>query len=82
MITVNASTFRKDLYNMLEQTVRYNEPLNVTTKHGNAVLLSEQDYNNMMETLYLESVPGMVDKILAAANEPEEDETPLSEVEW
>ena len=67
---------------MLEQTIKYNTPINVTTKNGNAILLSEQDYRNIIETLYLESIPGLADHILKAANEPEEEAVPASEVQW
>ena len=82
MITINASNFRADLYNMLEQTIKYNTPINVTTKNGNAILLSEQDYRNIIETLYLESIPGLADHIVEAANESEEEVVPASEVQW
>lgn len=81
MITMNASSFRKELYKTLAQTIQYNEPVHVSTKQGNAVILSEQDYNNIMETLYLESVPGMADALLEAAAHPEDD-VPEAEVEW
>lgn len=82
MITMNASNFRAELYKTLEQTISYNVPVTVTTKNGNAILLSEQDYRDIMETLYLESVPGLADHILAAASEPEDEAVPASEVEW
>ena len=44
-------------YELLEQTIKFNEPINISTKHGNAVVLSEEDYNNLMETLYISSIP-------------------------
>lgn len=59
MINTNITNFRKDIFGMLEQTVKYNEPINVNTKDGNAVIISEEDYNGLMETLYLSSIPGM-----------------------
>lgn len=59
MINTNATNFRKQLFEMLEQTIKYNEPININTKNGNAVLISEEDYNSLMETLYLNSSPGM-----------------------
>ena len=52
MTNVNITNFRKDIYELLEQTIKYNEPLNISTKNGNAIVLSEEDYNNLMETLY------------------------------
>ena len=82
MINTNITNFRKDIYNILENTIRFNEPVNVTTKDGNAVILSEEEYDSIMETLYLSSVPGMKEAIMEGL------ETPLSEcvsedrVEW
>ena len=63
MINTNATNFRKQLFEMLEQTIKYNEPININTKNGNAVLISEEDYNSLMETLYLNSSPGMKEKL-------------------
>ena len=62
MTTTNITNFRKNAFQYVEQTVKYNEPLNICTKDGNAVLLSEEDYSGIMETLYLVSVPGMREK--------------------
>ena len=73
MTTTNITNFRKNAFNYVEQTVKYNEPLNICTKEGNAVLLSEEDYSGIMETLYLVSVPGMREKIMDGMKEPLED---------
>ena len=48
----------------------------MTTKYGNAVIISETDYKSMLETLHLCSIPGMEDSIKAAAAEPLEGCTP------
>lgn len=53
-----------------------------TTKDGNAVLLPEEDYSGIVETLYLVSVPGMREKLMAAKAEPPEDCVDESAVEW
>ena len=55
MTNTNITSFRKDIYNLLEQTIKYNEPINISTKNGNAVVLSEEDYNNLMATLEIEN---------------------------
>ena len=52
MTNVNITNFRKNIYSLIEQTIKYNEPINVFTKDGNAILISEEDYRNIMETLY------------------------------
>lgn len=48
---LNASNFRKDLFNHLEKTIEYNDILKVSTKKGNAVLISESDFDDMIATL-------------------------------
>ena len=53
-----------------------------TTKDGNAVLLPEEDYSGIVETLYLVSVPGMREKLMAAKAEPLDDCVDESAVDW
>ncbi len=79
MINTNATNFRKKLFEMIEQTVKYNEPVNISTKSGNAVLISEEEYNSLMETLYLTSVPGMKEKISDGVQTPIEE---CEDFEW
>ncbi len=66
MTTMNATQFRKDLFSVLDSSILGNERVTITTKNGNAVLISEEDWDNIMETLYLLSVPDMMDSIKAA----------------
>jgi len=82
MINTNATNLRKNLFGMLEQTIKYNEPVNVSTKDGNAVILSEEEYNGIMETLYLSSISGMKDEIIKGLNTPISECVPSDEVEW
>ena len=82
MINTNITNFRKDIFGMLEKTVKYNEPINVNTKDGNAVIISEEDYNGLMETLYLSSIPGMKEKIVEGLKTHIEDCIPEDRVEW
>ncbi len=82
MINTNATNFRKNMFNMLEKTIKYNEPINISTKDGNAVLLSEEEYNGLMETLYLSSISGMKEEIIEGMNTPIEECIPSDEVEW
>ena len=64
MLNTNITNFRKNIFSMLEQTIKYNEPVNISTKDGNAVIISEEDYNSLMETLYLYSIPEQREKII------------------
>ena len=73
MTTTTITNFRKNLYSMVENTVRFNEPVNITTKDGNAVMISEEEYLGLIETLHLTSVPGMKETLVEGLN------TPLSE---
>ena len=82
MLNTNGTNFRKNLFEMLEQTIKYNEPINICTKIGNAVVLSEEDYNSLMETLYLCSIPGMKESILEGMNTPISECIPEDEVTW
>ena len=47
MLNTNITNFRKNIFAILEQTIKYNEPVNISTKSGNAVIISEEDYNGL-----------------------------------
>lgn len=63
MSITNATMLRKNLFSSLENVVEFNEPITVNTRKGNAVIISEEEYNSMLETIYLISQPGLVEKI-------------------
>ena len=67
---------------MLEETIKYNEPVNISTKDGNAVILSEEDYNGLMETLYLYSSPATREQIIEGLNTPISECMPEDKVDW
>ena len=82
MRNINVTNFRKDIYNLLENAIKYNEPINISTKNGNAVVLSEDDYNSLIETLYIESIPNFKHELLERSKSPEEDFVSEDEVNW
>lgn len=82
MTNTNITNFRKDIYELIEQTIKYNEPINISTKNGNAVVLSEEDYNGLIETVYLTSIPKMREKLIKGKKEPLADCVAEEEVEW
>lgn len=82
MININITNFRENIYELLESTIKYNEPINISTKNGNAVVLSEEDYNNLMETLYISSVPGLKEDIIEGLKEDIKDCVDEKEVKW
>ena len=82
MTNTNATSFRKNIFSMLEQTIKFNEPVNISTKEGNAVLISENDYNNLLATLEIYNNPLLHEKVLKGMNEKEEECVSENEVEW
>ena len=63
MNVINISNLRKNLFSSIDNVIEYNNPITVCTKNGNAVIVSESDYNAMLETIYLVSQEGLVSKI-------------------
>lgn len=82
MINTNVSNFQKNIFAILEQTIKYNEPVNISTNSGNAVVISEEDYNGLMETVYLSSVPQMKETIIEGLHTPLDECLAEDEVEW
>ena len=73
MTNINSTKLRRDLFNYLDQAVTYNDIITVTTKNGNAIIISEEDYSSLMETVYLLNAKGMKDRFIEALNtKPEE----------
>lgn len=81
MFNTNITNFRKNIFGLLEQTIKFNEPINISTKDGNAVIISEEDYNGFMETLYLSS-NGMKERIIEGMKTPVSECVSEDEVEW
>ena len=64
MNTKNASEAREKLYRLLDETAATHEPVLITGPRANAVLVAEEDWNAIQETLHLLSVPGMRESIV------------------
>jgi antitoxin YefM len=69
MTTISATKARSQLYKLIDEANSSHEPIQITGKRGNAVLLSASDWRSIQETLYLNSIPGMVESIQEARNE-------------
>ncbi|MCK5520567.1 MAG: type II toxin-antitoxin system Phd/YefM family antitoxin [Candidatus Marinimicrobia bacterium] len=63
MTILNATEARSKLYNLIDLTASSHQPIIITGKRSNAVLVSEEDWNAISETLYLTSIPGMRESI-------------------
>ncbi len=70
MTNTNATNLRKNLFEYLSQAVNFNDVINVSTKNGNAIILSAEDYNGLMETVYLMSDPNVMNDIMKSKEEP------------
>ncbi len=68
MSIVNATTARNNFFKLIEEVITTHEPVYITSKTGNVIMLSEEDYRSIQETLYLCSVPGMREKIVEGLN--------------
>ncbi len=82
MTTITITNFRKNIYSLVENAVKFNEPVNITTKDGNAVMISEDEYNGLIETLYLTSIPGMREKLTEGLDTPLDETVSEEEVLW
>lgn len=76
------SSARSDLFNIAQTTIETHEPVIMTSKHGNVVLLSEEDFKSIQETLYLQSIPGLVDDVKKGREEKEEDLSGRDDLPW
>ena len=70
MKTITATSARSDLYRVIDSAVSDHEPIHITGKRGNAVLVGEADWRAIQETLFLVSNPGMRDSIRHGMVEP------------
>jgi len=77
---MSVSQVRADIYNIMDETAQSHEPVLITGKRNNVVMLSQEDWNAIEETLYLNAIPNMVSSIQSTMNAPDSE---FSEtVEW
>ncbi|WP_201614580.1 type II toxin-antitoxin system Phd/YefM family antitoxin [Gulosibacter hominis] len=69
MTAVSATSARANLYRLIDQVNSESEPLTITGQRGNAVLVGEDDWRAIQESLFLASIPGMTESIRAARAE-------------
>ncbi|MBA3036378.1 MAG: type II toxin-antitoxin system Phd/YefM family antitoxin [Desulfobacterium sp.] len=73
MPTLSASEARTKLYRLIDQTSSSHEPILITGKRGNAVLISEDDWRSIQETIFLLNIPGMRESIREGLATPSEE---------
>ena len=77
-MTVN--TARDNFDGIIKEVIELGEPVSVATDDGAAIIVSQEEWSGLHETLFLSSIPGMVDSIKAASVEPLSECVPASEV--
>lgn len=82
MYNTNVTNARNNLYHLLDMAIEDSEIINITTKNGNAVIISEADYNSLLETLYLSADPSYKKSLLDGKNTPLDECVREEEVEW
>jgi prevent-host-death family protein len=80
MTTLTATEARANLYRLLDEVSETHEPILITGKRANAILISEDDWRAIEETIYLLSIPGMRESIVEGLNTPVDECD--DEVEW
>lgn len=80
MKTINVTKARANLYRLLDEASENHEPIQITGKKANAVLVSEEDWRAIQETLYLTSIPGIRESIIEGLKTPIEE--CIEELDW
>ena len=80
MTSLTVSEARAKLYRLLDEVAESHQPATITGKRSNAVLISEEDWNAIQETLFLLSIPNMRESIKEGLETPVEDCT--EELDW
>jgi len=80
MKTLTATQARKDIYRLLDEASDTHKPIQITGKRSNAVLIGEDDWRAIQETLFLASIPGMQESIVEGLNTPLEETD--EELDW
>ncbi len=82
MTNTNITNFRNNVFDYINQVIEFNDIINVNTKNGNAIIISEEDYNGLMETLLLSSDSQVKADILEGLNTPLDDCVSEEQIEW
>lgn len=79
MSYINITNFRKNAFEYINSAVEFGDVINISTKNGNAVVLSEQDYRDMLESIFFAQNSAMADILIEGKNTPLEE---CEEFEW
>ena len=82
METITVNQPQLDLAKVVAEINEKHQPILIKGTAGNAILISEQEWNEIKETLYLQSIPGIVQSIHQAAATPIENCIDVKDIEW
>ncbi len=83
MASITATAARKDLYNLISRVNEDCTPISITTSKGKgAVLVGEDEWSAIEETLYLANIPGMAESLIEGINEPLNECVNENALEW
>lgn len=82
MYNTNVTNARANLYDLVNMAIDDSEVINISTKNGNAVLISEADYNSLIETLYLSADPSYKKSLIEGRDTPLSDCISEENVSW
>lgn len=77
---MSVSQARADIYNIMDETAQTHEPILITGKRNNVVMISQEDWNAIEETLFLNSIPNMTTSIQKAMNATDSEFS--KDIEW
>ena len=72
MTTIKVTEARSKLYKLIEQAASSHEPIQITGKRANVIMISEEDWRSIQETMHLLSIPGMRESIRRGLKTPVE----------
>lgn len=82
MKAIQITNARKNIYKLIDNVISSSEPVTITTKNGDAVLISKNDWDSIQETLYLLSIPGMREKIVEGMKTSVDECHDVEELGW
>lgn len=80
MTTISATEARSKMYRLIDEITANHAPVTITSKRANAILIAEEDWSAIQETLYLLSIPGMRESIREGLQTPIEECS--KELDW
>jgi antitoxin YefM len=82
MKTLSSEEVSANIDRLIEEAAQSHEPIQIRSQNATAVLISEQEWRSIQETLYLTSIPGMKESIIEGAETPIEDCVSEEDLEW